>query len=130
MFRKKTQQSNYTPPVPHLYPVGMIVETEHYYFYIKAKDKALRLISARAMESWKSHVIQTSAINFDVPVVGSLGFRPGSVMRNFADGKIYVLNAGSLTLIDDPDTLDSIGNPEIIEVSQEEIDYQERVSKK
>ena len=55
-------------------------------------------------------------------VVGKLGFRDGTLIKNIADGKIYLISQNKRRHIVDPDTFDRYGldRSKTIEVSESE----------
>jgi len=55
-------------------------------------------------------------------LVGKLGFRDGTLIKNIADGKIYLLSQNKLRHIVDPDSFDKYGldRSKVIEVSEAE----------
>jgi hypothetical protein len=56
-------------------------------------------------------------------VVGKLGFRDGTLIKNVADGKMYLVSQNKLRHIIDPDSFKRYGldRSKIVEVSQKEI---------
>lgn len=115
LFKKKTSKE-YSPIVPS----GLIAKTEKGFYYVK-NGKRFKVTSDRARDSWGLPIIETkevSMINF--PVVGVLGFRDGSLVKNIADGKIYLVSDNKLRHITNPDVLDWMGKKPI-DVSEKEI---------
>lgn len=117
LFKKKNEVVK-----PLRFPAGFIVHTEQGYYYVQG-NKRLKFISARAADSWHLHVIYCKESDVDVPVKGTLGFRPASVLKDYASHKVYLLEQGKLKQIVEPDFLESIGNPPVIEVNPSEIKY-------
>lgn len=116
------RQTKYTPRVPS----GMIAKTEKGYFYVKG-EKRFKFISDRARESWNLRVVPTSEIAMnDVKVVGIVGFRDGTLIRDVSNGKIYLIVDNRKSLIIDPDDLKSLGfkKQDAILVSKREADFQ------
>ena len=58
-----------------------------------------------------------------IKLVGKLGFRDGSLIKNIADGKMYLVSQNKLRHIVDPDVFDRYGLDRsiIMEVSEAEI---------
>ena len=109
-------QHNYNPVVPS----GLIAHTESGYFYIKA-GKKFRFISDKAMQSWTLPVIKTLDAKLNKLILaGTLGFRDGTLIKDFSDGKIYLVSDAKRRHVTDPDVLKWL-DVEIIEVGQKEI---------
>jgi hypothetical protein len=55
--------------------------------------------------------------------VGKLGFRDGSLIKNIADGRIYLVSQNKLRHIVDPDSFTRYGlnRSNVVEVSEAEI---------
>jgi len=82
------------------------------------------LISDRAAKSWSFTTVNaTEAALSGIKLVGNLGFRDGSLIKNIADGKMYLVSQNKLRHIVDPDTFDRYGldRSNLIEVSEAEI---------
>jgi hypothetical protein len=116
-LQKKPQTKiAYNPIIPS----GLIALTEKGHFYVKGK-KRFRFVSDRAMLSWNLPIIETKELMMAAyPVSGVLGFRDGSLVKNVADGKIYLISDNKLRHVIEPDVLQWI-NQEIIEAGQKEI---------
>jgi hypothetical protein len=54
----------------------------------------------------------TEAALAKYPVLKSLGFRDGTVIKDIVDSKIYVISRSLRRLIDDPDALARLGKDE------------------
>lgn len=116
LFKKKQIKQAFTPIVPS----GLIAHTEKGYFYIKGK-KRFKFVSDRAMISWSLPIIKTTESKLvGYPIVGSLGFRDGALLKNIADGRIYLVSDSKSRHITDPDVLKWL-NIDIIEVGNKEI---------
>lgn len=122
---KTTQNILITSPTN--FPSGIAVKTEKSIYWIK-DNKRFKLISDRAAESWKFTTVNAmeSALT-GIKLAGKLGFRDGSLIKNIADGKIYIVSQNKLRHIVNPDVFNKFGlNKEwIVEVSQNEIDAHE-----
>jgi hypothetical protein len=82
------------------------------------------LISNRAAQSWCfTTVLATEAALIGIKLVGKLGFRDGSLIKNLADGKMYLVSQNKLRHIVDPDSFNRYGldRSKVIEVSDKEI---------
>jgi hypothetical protein len=60
-------------------------------------------------------------------VAGKLGFRDGTLIKNIADGKLYLISQNKRRHIVDPDTFEKYGlnRSNIIEVSESESNMHE-----
>jgi len=82
------------------------------------------LISDRAAKSWSFTTVRASESALaGIKVVGKLGFRDGSLIKNIADGKMYLVSQNKLRHISDPDVFLKYGldRSTMIEVSDAEI---------
>ena len=105
------------------FPSGIAVKADKDTYWIK-DGKRYRLISDRAAQSWCfTTVFVTEAALLGIKLIGKLGFRDGTLIKNIADGKIYLVSQNKLRHIIDPDFFNRYGldRSKIIEVSQNEI---------
>jgi len=108
---------------PTNFPSGIAVKTDKDTYWIK-DGKRYRLISDRAAQSWCfTTVLATEAALTGIKLVGKLGFRDGSLIKNLADGKMYLVSQNKLRHIVDPDSFNRYGldRSKVIEVSDKEI---------
>ena len=129
MLRKRLSKNTVNTLItsPTNFPSGIAVKTDKAIYWIK-DGKRFRLISDRAAESWKFTTINaTESAVSGMKLVGKLGFRDGSLIKNIADGKIYLLSQNKLRHIVDPDSFTKYGLDRswIIEVSDNEINAHE-----
>jgi hypothetical protein len=120
MLKKK--QKHKTVNSPTLFPSGIAVRTEKNVYWIK-DGKRFKLISERAVKSWSFTIVNaTETALAGSKVVGKLGFRDGTLIKNIADGKIYLISQNKRRHITDPDTFDRYGldRASTIEVSEAE----------
>ena len=121
MFKKKTQTKTVIDPI--VFPSGLAVKTEKAIYWIK-DGKRFRLISDRAANSWAFTTVKATeqAVSL-MKVAGKLGFRDGSLIKNIADGKMYLISQNKRRHIVDPDSFDRYGldRSKLIEVSESEI---------
>ena len=118
VFQKKQipQNKSFTPNVPS----GLIAHTEKGYYYIKGK-KRFKFVSERAMETWCILPVDTKeSILAGIQVMGTIGLRDGTIVRDISDGKIYLISDNKRRHITNPDVLIWIGSS-IIDVSQKDI---------
>jgi hypothetical protein len=86
------------------------------------------LISERAESSWSfPTVLATEAAVVSMKVVGKLGFRDGTLIKNIADGRMYLVSQNKRRHIKDPDIFDRYGldRSKVIEVSDAEAEMHE-----
>lgn len=120
MLRKR--RINYNPRVPS----GMIAQTEKGYFYVKG-EKRFKFISDRARDSWELRNVETSELAMShCKVVGIVGFRDGTLIKDISNGKIYLIVDNKKKQVVDPDDLKVLGfaKKDIITVSKKEADFQ------
>jgi hypothetical protein len=118
----RRQRVNYTPRVPS----GMIAKTEKGYFYVKG-EKRFRFISDRARDSWRLRTAETSELAMsNYKIVGIVGFRDGTLIKDISNGKIYLIVDNKKNLVVDPDDLKALGftKNDIVLVSKKEADFQ------
>lgn len=108
---------------PTNFPSGIAVQTDKATYWIK-DSKRYRLISERATKSWSFTTVRaTEAALSGIKLVGKLGFRDGSLIKNIADGKMYLVSQNKLRHIVDPDIFTKYGldRSNLIEVSEAEV---------
>ena len=119
----KTTKSTLTISQPTNFPSGLAVKTDKATYWIK-DGKRYKLISDRAAKSWSFTTVNaTEAALSGIKLVGKLGFRDGTLIKNIADGKMYLVSQNKLRHIVDPDIFDRYGldRYNLIEVSEAEI---------
>lgn len=122
---KKKQPKNIQPALialPTNFPSGIAVKTDKAIYWIK-DNKRFRLISERAAESWVfTTVSATEGSLVNIKLAGKLGFRDGTLIKNIADGKLYLISQNKKRHIVDPDTFIKYGldRSKVIEVSEAE----------
>jgi hypothetical protein len=119
----KTTKSALIISQPTNFPSGIAVKTDKDTYWIK-DGKRYRLISDRAAQSWCfTTVLATEAALSGTKLVGKLGFRDGTLIKNVADGKMYLVSQNKLRHIVDPDSFNRYGldRSKMIEVSEKEI---------
>jgi len=122
---KSTQSHLITSPTN--FPSGLAVKTEKATYWIK-DGKRFKLISDRATKSWSFPTVNaTESAVSSMRVAGKLGFRDGTLIKNIADGKLYLISQNKKRHIVDPDTFDIYGlnRSNIIEVSESEANVHE-----
>jgi hypothetical protein len=119
----KNTQTPYLVNKPTNFPSGLAVKTESGVYWIK-DGKRYKLISDRAANSWAFTTSQgTENAISHIKVVGKLGFRDGSLIKNISDGKIYLISQNKRRHIISPDVFERYGlnRSAIIEVSEVEV---------
>lgn len=120
MLKKKHQPKIVSKPT--LFPSGIAVQTDKGIYWIK-DGKRFKLISDRAAKSWAFTTSNaTEEAISGMKLVGKLGFRDGTLIKNIADGKIYLISQNKRRHVVDPDSFDSYGlnRSNIVEVSEAE----------
>ena len=108
---------------PTNFPSGIAVQTDKETYWIK-DGKRYKLISERATRSWNFTTVKaTEAALSGIKLVGKLGFRDGALIKNIADGKMYLVSQNKLRHIVDPDIFIKYGldRSNLIEVSEAEV---------
>jgi hypothetical protein len=118
---KPTQSTLITSPTN--FPTGLAVKTDKATYWIK-DGKRFRLISERAEISWSFPTVNaTEHAVSGMKLAGKLGFRDGTLIKNIADGKLYLISQNKRRHIIDPDTFNKYGldRSKVIEVSETEV---------
>lgn len=117
---KKKQPATISSPT--LIPSGLAVKTDKATYWIK-DGKRFKLISDRAEKSWAFPTVKaTEQAVAAMKVAGKLGFRDGTLIKNIADGKMYLISQNKKRHIVDPDSFDRYGldRNKVVEVSEAE----------
>ena len=112
---------------PTNFPSGLAVKTDKAIYWIK-DGKRYRLVSDRAAQSWSFPTVEaTESALSGFKVAGKLGFRDGTLIKNIADGKMYLISQNKKRHIVDPDSFNRYGLDRnlVIEVSEAEADMHE-----
>lgn len=107
---------------PTNFPSGLAVKTEIATYWIK-DGKKFKLISERAEKSWLFPTVHATEAALDnIKTAGKLGFRDGTLIKNIADGKMYLISQNKRRHIISPDVFNAYGlnKDMIIEVSEAE----------
>lgn len=118
----KTTQTPYLVNRPTNFPSGIAVKTESFTYWIK-DNKRYKIVSERAAKSWSFVTVNATENSVaHIKVVGKLGFRDGSLIKNISDSKIYLISQNKKRHITSPDVFDRYGlnRNDIIEVSDTE----------
>lgn len=117
---KSTQTALVT--LPANFPSGIAVKTDKATYWIK-DGKRYKLISDRAAKSWSFTTVNaTEAALSNIKLVGKLGFRDGTLIKNIADGRMYLISQNKRRHITSPDSFNSFGldRSQMIEVGENE----------
>lgn len=99
---------------------GLAFKIENDYFLVK-NQKLLRFFSERVFQSWMLDYVEVGPQALaHLRKSGVVGFRDGSLVKNFVDGKMYLVSDNKKCLITNPDVVDFLGN-RWIEASEAEI---------
>ncbi len=121
-WKQKKPTQNILITSPTSFPSGIAVETDKATYWIK-DNKRFRLISERAARSWAFTTVRASESALsNIKVVGKLGFRDGALIKNIADGKMYLISQNKRRHVVDPDVFIKYGLDRnlLIEVSEAE----------
>ena len=121
-MRKMLRKKIATISSPTTIPSGLAVKVDKNVYWVK-DGKRYKLISDRAAKSWSfPTVTATEQAVAAMKVVGKLGFRDGTLIKNIADGKMYLISQNKKRHIVDPDSFDRYGldRKAVIEVSEAE----------
>lgn len=109
MWPLRRRQSRPVPQEPVNYPSDVVVETESGYWFIKGKNR-LRIFSDRCLDSWQVDVLPGSDASVSkFKKAGVLGFRNGTLVKNIADGRYYLISDNKRRHIVSPDVFDKYG---------------------
>jgi len=123
----RTTQSNLITSQTN-FPSGIAVKTDKATYWIK-DGKRFKLISDRAADSWLFTTVNASeAALSGIKLVGKLGFRDGTLIKNIADGKLYLVSQNKRRHIKSPDIFDRYGldRSRVVEVSEDETDMHDQ----
>lgn len=129
MLKKKQKQNTQIQLVtlPTSFPSGLAVKTDKATYWIK-DGKRFKLISARAEQSWSfPTVLATEQAIAGMKIVGKLGFRDGTLIKNISDGRMYLISQNKRRHIKSPDVFDQYGldRSKLVEVSEIETEMHE-----
>lgn len=129
MLKKRLQRNTHNTLItlPTNFPSGIAVKTDKATYWIK-DGKRYKLISNRAEKSWSFTTVKAaeSALS-NIKLVGSLGFRDGTLIKDISNGKIYLISQNKKRHITSPDIFSKYGlnRSKIIEISQSESNMHE-----
>ena len=105
---------------PTNFPSGLAIKTDNATYWIK-DGKKYKLVSDRAATSWSFPTVMASEGSLvNIKTAGKLGFRDGTLIKNIADGKIYLISQNKRRHVMSPDVFNIYGldRSAIIEVSE------------
>ena len=104
---KNTKTALITSPTN--FPSGLAIKTESATYWIK-DGKKYKLVSDRAATSWSFPTVMASEGSLvNIKTAGKLGFRDGTLIKNIADGKIYLISQNKRRHVVSPDVFDIYG---------------------
>ena len=112
---------------PTNFPTGLAVKTDKATYWIK-DGKRFKLISERAEASWSFPTVHaTENAVSGIKLAGKLGFRDGTLIKNIADGKLYLISQNKRRHIVSPDVFNKYGldRSMLVEVSDDEANMHE-----
>lgn len=90
-------------------PNGIAVETEQNTYYIKG-NKKFRVFSSNVLRSWRFNLAPSEENKLkNYKDAGVLGFRPGSLISNQADGTLYIIDGNHKRQVKNPQTIKTLG---------------------
>jgi hypothetical protein len=97
-------------PLDILPPSGIFVRTPDQEAYYVKSGKAYE-VSEIHLRSWDASVIPITAMALLplLPIAGKLGFRDGTLVKDFADGKMYLISDSQRRQITDPRVFEALG---------------------
>lgn len=130
MLKKRPLKTIAKPLIalPTNFPSGIAVKTDKATYWIK-DNKRFKLISDRAAESWVFTTVNaTESAVSGMKLVGKLGFRDGTLIKNISDGKMYLVSQNKRRHIVSPDSFDKYGldRSKLVEVSDSEINMHDQ----
>jgi hypothetical protein len=129
MWKRKTLSPLTRITKPTVYPADSAVDTGEEVYFITKTGSKLKVASPRVVQSWKFELLPGSveSLSLHKKAQGVLGFRNGTLIRNIADGKLYLVSGNKKRHIQSPDVFEKYGydRAKIILVSQDEINIHE-----
>ncbi|QIQ62931.1 hypothetical protein SEA_MOAB_46 [Streptomyces phage Moab] len=125
MWPFRSKKTPFVPTEKTDYPYGLFIVTEAGYFLVREGGR-LKTESHRVVSSWNSVVVLSSeSAVAHLPVTGELGFRDGTLIKNKADKKEYLISRGLKRQIVSPDVYEKYGLNEsyTIKVSDSETNF-------
>ncbi len=117
------------PKTPTKYPAGVLLLTETGKWYLMGKQSKFEINSPRVLESWDfPYTVFTSDVALSkTPTLKVLGFRNGTLIKNIADAKLYLISDSKRRQIQNPDVLDLLflREEDALLVSQDETNLHE-----
>jgi hypothetical protein len=80
-------------------------------YYLVKNQKLLRFFSKRVFGSWMLDYVEVGPQALaHLRKSGVVGFRDGSLVKNFVDGKMYLVSDNKKCLVTNPDVVTFLGN--------------------
>lgn len=90
-------------------PSGIFVRAPDYsVYYIKSGSRYT--VTEIHLDSWDARVFPiTATALLPIPIAGKLGFRDGTLVKDFADGKMYLISDSKRRQVTDPSVFEALG---------------------
>lgn len=105
MLKRKRKQRTLSE-----YPPGTFLDTDRGYFYVHRPKELRRVVTKRVLMSWSPpRLVKVPFSSLKGHrIIGKLKFRNGSLIKNYGDGKIYLIVDGKRRHIASPDYLSAL----------------------
>jgi hypothetical protein len=105
MFKKKSKNTR----LDLIPPSGLFVRTPSMTIYL-SKAGGLFEVSEIHFPSWNAEALPVHPLALkDLPILGKLGFRDGTLVKDFVSGRIYLISDSRKRLVTSPDILAQLG---------------------
>lgn len=124
MFFKKQREEEIS-----YYPINKVIDGLAYSWdsivFMAKNGNGYRFYSDRALASWNMQVHKLDFLEDSLPrsIVGTVGFRDGSLIQNAMDGKIYVISNAKRRLLTGPLSDYGFDYSQVVEVSDDEVQF-------
>jgi hypothetical protein len=105
MFKKKSKNKR----LELIPPSGLFVRTPDMKIFF-SKSGGLFEVSEIHFPSWNAEALPTIPLALrGLPILGKLGFRDGTLVKDFVSGRIYLISDSRKRLVTSPDILAQLG---------------------
>lgn len=122
-FKKQRDQENL------YYPIDKVIDGLVYSYgtkvFLAKSGNGYEFYSERALQSWDLPVYPLDRMADSMPrkLVGTVGFRDGTLIQNAKDGKIYIISNAKKRLITAPLGDYGFDYSQVVEVSDAEAEF-------
>jgi hypothetical protein len=110
MFKKKSKNTR----LDLIPPSGLFVRTPAMKIFF-SKAGGLFEVSEIHFPSWNAEALPVLPLALkDLPIKGKLGFRDGTLVKDFVGGRIYLISDSKKRLIADPGALAQLGGEQSV----------------